>query len=180
MRKKLKRWEIAGFLFTAAMGPLLHFAYQWSGYSSLVGAFAAVNESTWEHMKILFVPLFVFTMIEFLIFAESYTNFFAVKGVSALVALTSIPTLYYTINGAFGKTPDFVNIAIYYVAAIVFFLLSFFLLTNGYLRGGWRQVAAFALFWLLAFSYVYFTYRPLPLPLFTDPTTGTVGMVRSA
>lgn len=180
MRKKLRRWEIAGFLFTAAMGPLLHFAFKWSGYSSLVGAFAAVNESTWEHMKILFVPLFVFTILEFLVFAESYANFFAVKGASALAALAGIPVLYYTINGAFGKTPDFVNIAIYYVAAIAFFLLSFFLLTRGCLCGGRWQVGAFVLFWLLAFLFVYFTYRPLPLPLFTDPLTGTVGMVRQA
>jgi len=178
MRKKLRRWELAGFLFAAAAGPLLHFAFKWSGESTIVAAFAAVNESTWEHMKLLFVPLFLFTLIEFRFLAEAYANFFAVKGVSLLAAELTIPVLYYTINGAFGQTPDFVNIAIYYAAVLVFYLLSFFLLTRGYLRRGAWQAAGFALFWLCAFLFVYFTYRPLPLPLFTDPRTGTVGMVR--
>lgn len=176
MRKKLARREIAGFLFTAAAGTLLHFLYDWSGRSSLVGAFSAVNESTWEHMKLLFVPLFLFTMLEFLVFAESYANFFAAKGAALLAALASIPVLFYTLTGAFGKTPAFVNIAIYYAAALVFFLLGFFLLTSGFLRSGIWQVLSFALYWLLAFAFVYFTYRPLPLPLFIDPTTGLTGM----
>ncbi len=176
MRKKLKRWELAGFLFAAAAGPLLHFAFKWSGESTIVAAFAAVNESTWEHMKLLFVPLFLFTLLEFLFLAEGYANFFAVKGVSLLAAEATIPVLYYTINGAFGRTPDFVNIAIYYAAVLVFYLLSFFLLTRGYLRSGVWQLSGFVLFWLLAFVFVLFTYRPLPLPLFADPITGVIGI----
>ena len=59
MGRKLLHWEIAGFVVTGAAGPLLHFAYAWSGENSLIAAFAAVNESTWEHMKLLFVPLLV-------------------------------------------------------------------------------------------------------------------------
>ena len=32
MSKKLRRWELAAFLIAAAViGPLLHFAYGWSG-----------------------------------------------------------------------------------------------------------------------------------------------------
>ncbi len=178
MRKRLKRWELAGFLFTAAVGPLGHFAYKWSGESTIVAAFAAVNESTWEHMKLLFVPLFLFSLLEFCFLAESYCNFFAAKGTALLAAEIAIPVLFYTINGAFGETPDFVNIAIYYAAALIFFLLSFFLLTRGYLHRGVWQAAGFVLFWLCAFVFVYFTYRPLPLPLFTDPTTGTVGITK--
>lgn len=53
-------WELAGFLFTGALGVLLHFLYEWSGGNTLAAAFSAVNESTWEHMKLLFFPMFVF------------------------------------------------------------------------------------------------------------------------
>ena len=52
-----RMWRLGGFLFTAAAGTLLHFAYGWSGENPVVGAFSAVSESTWEHMKLLFVPL---------------------------------------------------------------------------------------------------------------------------
>ena len=55
MKKRLLLWETAGFLFTAAVGALLHFSYDWSGGTVLAAAFSAVNESTWEHMKLLFL-----------------------------------------------------------------------------------------------------------------------------
>lgn len=44
MGKRLLYWELAGALFTAALGTLLHFAYAWSGGWSVAAAFAAVNE----------------------------------------------------------------------------------------------------------------------------------------
>ena len=62
MGKRLFYWELAGALFTAAMGTLLHFVYDWSGGWGAAAAFSAVNESTWEHMKLLFFPMFLFSM----------------------------------------------------------------------------------------------------------------------
>lgn len=56
MGKRLFYWELAGALFTAALGTLLHFVYDWSGGWGAAAAFSAVNESTWEHMKLLFSP----------------------------------------------------------------------------------------------------------------------------
>lgn len=67
MQKRLLRWELIGFAFTGAVGTLLHFVYEWTGGNPLIAAFCAVNESTWEHMKLLFVPFFLFTMVEFIV-----------------------------------------------------------------------------------------------------------------
>ena len=47
MGKRLFYWELAGALFTAALGTLLHFVYDWSGGWGAAAAFSAVNESTW-------------------------------------------------------------------------------------------------------------------------------------
>ena len=60
MSKKLCRWELAAFLTAAVIGPLLHFTYAWSGGNAVVAAFSAVNESTWEHMKLVFFPALLF------------------------------------------------------------------------------------------------------------------------
>ena len=79
MKRELRRWEIIGFLVTAGLGSLLHFVYDWSGQSRVAAAFAAVNESTWEHMKLLFIPFLLFTVAEFVVFSEPLRNFFAVK-----------------------------------------------------------------------------------------------------
>ena len=103
MYKKLRRWEIAGFLFTALAGPLLHFAYQWSGERRIVAAFSAVNESTWEHMKLLFVPVFLFSLLEMAVLAGRYRNLLAVKLAVTLAGLAAIPVLFYTYTGVLGQ-----------------------------------------------------------------------------
>ena len=94
MKRELRRWEIAGFLVTGALGTLLHFVYEWTGRSRIAAAFSAVNESTWEHMKLLFLPFLLFTVAEFVVFSEAFRNFFAVKAVSILLGLAAIPTLF--------------------------------------------------------------------------------------
>ena len=179
MRKNLLRWEIAGTLFVCLVGTLLQFLHRWSGENAVVAAFSSVNESTWEHMKIFFVPYFIFTVVQFVVFAEPFRNFFACKGLSAAAGLLLIPVLFYTIGGAFGETPDWVNVAIFYVAAVLTYLLSFRLLTRGALRGGWAQIVGFALLWLLLFAFVYFTYRTPQFPIFRDPVTQCYGLGRT-
>ena len=44
------------FIFISVLGVLLHFTYEWSGDNAVVGLFSAVNESTWEQLKLLFFP----------------------------------------------------------------------------------------------------------------------------
>ena len=112
MKRELRRWEIVGFIATGLFGTLLHFVYEWSGGNRVVAAFSAINESTWEHMKLLFIPFLVFTVVEFIVFSEAFRNFFAVKAASILLGLVSIPALFYTLTGMLGKLPDWVNITI--------------------------------------------------------------------
>ena len=56
MKRELRRWEIVGFIATGLFGTLLHFVYEWTGGNRVIAVFSAVNESTWEHMKLLFIP----------------------------------------------------------------------------------------------------------------------------
>ena len=53
----LRKFEIISTFFAIALGTLLHFTFEWSGNNPVVGIFSAVNESTWEHLKILFFPM---------------------------------------------------------------------------------------------------------------------------
>lgn len=176
VRKRLRRWELAGFLFVCALGTLLQFLYKWTGRNALVAAFASVNESTWEHMKLLFLPYFIFTMVEFASFAEPFRNFFAAKAAAGLAGILLIPFLFYTVSGAFGKTPDWLNIAIFFASAAATYLLSYRLLTTLALRGAALQLAGFLALWGVTFLFILFTYRTPHLPLFLDPTGGGYGV----
>ena len=176
MGRKLLHWEIAGFVVTGAAGPLLHFAYAWSGENSLIAAFAAVNESTWEHMKILFFPLFLVTLLEMTVFTERHRNFLAVKAVSVLAATALIPVAYYTYTGILGFGVMAADVAIFYLGAALSTLLTWRLLERGRLAGGWLQMGGLLLLWGLAFLFVWFTYRTPHIALFQDPLTGGFGL----
>ena len=176
MGKRLFLWETAGFLWTAAIGTLLHFLYDWSGGDTVTAAFSAVNESTWEHMKLLFFAMLFFSVAQVCIMGRNYPNLPAVRTVSILTGLLLIPALFYTYTGALGFRVDWVNIAIFYGSALCAFLLDFCLLRRGRLGAPWQQVAGLVILWALAFAFVWLTFRPLAFPLWQDPVTGQLGI----
>ncbi|MEM4188473.1 MAG: DUF6512 family protein, partial [Candidatus Hadarchaeum sp.] len=63
MNKKLFYWTIAGTFFIIFFGSFLHFAFELSGNFRPLALIAAVNESTWEHLKLAFWPAFIFYAI---------------------------------------------------------------------------------------------------------------------
>ena len=176
MRRQLFFWSLAGFLFTAAAGSLLHFVYEWSGGSTLAAAFSAVNESTWEHMKLLFFPMFVFSVVQVIALGRQYPNFLAVQAVSTLVGLALIPILFYTYTGALGRDVAWVDVTIFFLAALAAFALDVRLLRRGRWNSGYQQILGLLVLWGLAFLFVYFTFRPPMLGLWQDPVTGGYGI----
>ena len=74
MKRELRRWEIVGFIATGLFGTLLHFVYEWSGGNRVIAAFSAINESTWEHMKLLFFPALLFTAVPVFIHIQLQTQ----------------------------------------------------------------------------------------------------------
>lgn len=60
--KTLRRYTVIGILFVMLTGTLAHFLYDWSGKHAVVGLFSPVNESVWEHMKLLFFPMLLYSL----------------------------------------------------------------------------------------------------------------------
>ena len=176
MRRKLFFWELGGFLFVGVLGALLHFVYEWSGGSVLAACFSAVNESTWEHMKLLFAPLFLFSVVQVCLLGRNYPNLPAVRALSALTGVILIPVLFYTYTGILGRSVDWANIAIFYLADLAALALDFRLLSRGKFSSRWMQLLGLAALWGLAFLFVWCTFRPPSLPLWRDPVTGVYGI----
>ena len=62
--KNVSLWQFSGFAATALLGTLLHFLYDWTGQNVFAALVSGVNESTWEHMKLLYFPLFIFALVQ--------------------------------------------------------------------------------------------------------------------
>ncbi len=175
MKRSVTFWSFAGFVFVAVVGTLLHFLYDWLGQSAVVGIFAAVNESIWEHMKLLFVPLMLFAVLESRFLADDYDNFWCVKLLGTLAGLLVIPMLYYTYTGALGVSADWFNIIIFFIAAALAFFVEGWLLRTE--RGcGVPSVAAIAVLVGVGALFVAFTFLAPHIPLFRDPLSGTYGI----
>lgn len=173
-RRRRLAWALGGFLFTAALGVLLHYLWEWTGENRIAAAFSAVNESVWEHMKLVFFPAFLFSMVE--AWFQDAPGFLAARGLSVWVGTALVPVLYYTYTGVLGRDVMWADIAIFALAAAAVFLLDLRLRRSGRLTSGWQQAAGLAALWLLALVFVLWTYRPPHLPLFLDPRTGLYGV----
>ena len=174
MKQRSVLWQWAGFAAVTFGGTILHFLYDWTGGSILVSPFSGINESTWEHMKLLFWPMFLFALIQRLLFKDQH-NYWCTKLAEILLGLTLIPVLFYTYNGAFGKSPDWFNIAIFYISAALVFLFEWWAFKQDRLQCKYPQLA-FAAICLIGVLFVVFTFAPPQIPLFRDPVSGTYGL----
>lgn len=174
MKKSIPFWQMTGFVFTAILGTLLHFLFDWTGGSVVAALFSAVNESIWEHMKLLFYPMFFFAMAEYRAWGREYPQFWCVKLVGTLLGLTLIPVVYYTYTGLLGVEADWFNIAIFFIAAAVAFWAETKLFAK---ESACRlhPAVAFALLCLIAALFTVLTFLPPRIPFFRDPITGTYG-----
>ena len=170
----MKRWQIIGFVFTGILGVILHFLYDYTG-SVLVSLFSAVNESIFEHTKLLFFPMLVYAIIENRNIGLRYRNFMCVKLIGILLGVILTPVLYYTINGAFGMTPDWVNIGIFFIVDGLAYAFETWIMKNSCISCKNPGKVMWVL-GLMVILYVVFTFIPPHIPFFQDPITGTYGI----
>ena len=87
--------ELIGAFFISILGTFLHFTYDLSNHNKYVSLFSAVNESVWEHLKLLVFPSFLWTLIEIPFLYKNH-NFLFAKCVS-LIIMTLIIIIFSTI-----------------------------------------------------------------------------------
>jgi hypothetical protein len=174
MKKSIGLWQFFGFAVSTLLGTVLHFLYDWLGEAVWIAPFSGVNESTWEHMKLLFWPMLAYAFVQSFFFRDR-PCFWCVKLRGILLGLGLIPVLFYTYNGVVGRSPDWINIAIFFLSAAVAYLYEAHLFKLEKLRCPSPKVTiAFLL--TIAMLFVVFTFRAPEIGLFKDPLTGTYGI----
>ena len=171
----LSLWQLAGVTFTAVFGTLLHFLYNWTGQNLCIATFSAVNESTWEHLKLFFFPAFLFALIQSLFLYKDFSGFWSNKLFGTAVGLLLIPILFYTVNGAFGSTPDWLNIAFFFLAIFTAYAVEFYLLKRNVLQEK-SPLPPLLIFVGISCAFFVFTFFTPKIPLFKCPLTGGYGI----
>lgn len=174
MKRSIHLWELMGFSITALVGTILHFLFDWTGRSVFAAPFSGVNESTWEHMKLLFWPMFLYAMVQSFFFSDR-RDFWCVKLRGSLLGLILIPVIFYTYNGAIGKSPDWFNIAIFFITAAMVYLFESRQFKKEHTSCPFPRLS-FYIFCLIGFLFVVFTFAVPKIGIFMDPVTGAYGI----
>jgi len=175
MKKSSAFRKVTGFLFVSAAGTFLHFLYDLTGKSTAAALVSAVNESIWEHIKLVFYPMLLYSVAERHLTEEQTPSFRCIKLTGILLAMVCIPVVYYTYTGMFGISADWFNVTIFFLAAGAAYYLEYRLENSGCTcrisSGMW-----FAVLLLIAAAFTAATFRPPRIPLFRDPLTGSFGI----
>ena len=174
MKREFGVWGLFGFGVASFFGTVLHFLYEWLGEARWIAPFSGVNESTWEHMKLLFWPMFIFAVVESFFFRD-VEDFWCVKLRGTLVGLGLIPLIFYSYNGVIGKSPDWVNIGIFFVAAALGYVYETRLFRRTEGKSEYPTAAFFGLCFM-AVLFIVFTFFTPRIGIFKDPITGGFGI----
>ena len=174
MKRGIKLWQFFGFAVTALGGTLLHFLYDWLGEAVWIAPFSGVNESTWEHMKLLFWPMFIFAIVQSFFFRER-EDFWCIKLKGIALGLSLVPALFYLYNGIIGKSPDWINITIFFISAAAAYIYETRLLNKQALPCKNSRLALGVLI-ALALCFILFTFKTPEIGIFKDPLTGAYGI----
>ncbi len=164
---------LISFLLLLTFGTLLHFTHNWFKKGLLLHIFSAVNESTWEHMKLLLAPTCIVIILQYLLLRNSYSNILYSGLILLVVQILTIPLLYEPLRLIVRKVPFLITIGIFILAIIFGVLVEYIILKNGYALISEPLSLLIVICLLLLFG--LFSYYPPKIFLFKDPVTGRYG-----
>lgn len=168
-------WQIIETVLIIILGIILHFLYDWTNKNKFVATFSAVNESTWEHLKLAFFPILLFGVVDF-IFVSPYANNVVFSTTIALFSsITIITILFYVYLGVLGKNVDVLNISIFVIGVIVAKYIGYRIMLLPNFENIYYILLCSYFTFLTTFCFVVFTFAPPEINLFKDPITGKYG-----
>lgn len=161
--------NVIAFFIISIIGTLSHFVYEWTGKPYLIGLFFPVNESTWEHLKLLFFPSLIYFAVVYFTLKEKPANYASAAAVSLFSGMVSIVVMFYTYQGIIGRNIDFLNILIYFLGVIVTLYVMQRIIKREILSSGISNIISLLYLFLMAILFIAFSFNPPSLGIFLPP-----------
>ena len=175
MEIMIRNFQFFSIIFTFILGTLLHFTYEWSKENKVVSIFSAVNESTWEHLKLLFYPMVLTIIIGYFYIGKDIPNFICTKTIGIITAILFTIIFFYTYTGILGKNIAIIDISSFFIAVVLGEYTSFKLMINGF---ECNNAFSIIVLLILAICFAVCTFNPPKIGLFKDPVTGKYGIIK--
>lgn len=173
MNKFIFKFQLFSTIFIAILGTFFHFTYNWSEENFIVGLFSAVNESTWEHLKLLFFPTLLTIIIGYFYIGKDIPNFLCSKTLGLITSMLFTIIFFYTYTGILGYNIAIINILTFYIAVILGEYTTYRIMLSNFKCN--KKIAIIILSVLFA-CFVIFTINTPQIGLFEDPVNGGYGI----
>ena len=172
--KKIRNWQIVAVLFTLVLGTLLHFTYEWSGNNQIVGTFSAINESTWEHLKLLFFPMLIFAIFEGINIYKETNNYIEAKTIGIIFGMLFITVFFFTYTGIIGTNFAVLDIGSFFVGVILSEVIAYKIMQMKSFSTNKTKRISIILIIIITLCFIIFTFNPPNINYFRDPVQLTL------
>lgn len=167
MSEALKWRSFLSAIVVISAGSLLHFAWEWSGRSTLVAVVAATSESTWEHLKLAFWPALALAPIQRAIYG-SEPGWLPATAIRCVVPSFVIVVLFYGYTAVVGTHHLAADLTIFAFAIVAGELLGHAVLRHEF--GAASRTGAGGILILATLLFSTLTFRPPDCVLFREPS----------
>lgn len=164
---------IISFLIISSLGTLLHFTHNWLKKGFFLNIFSSLNESTWEHMKLLLLPTLLAAVFQIFVFNGKYGNMNSATLILLLVSLFSMPLIYEPLRFIFKKVHFVITIVIFNISILLGLLAEYHILIKNVVI--LDEIVAGVLVLVIMFLAGIFSFLPPKFFLFKDPVSGRYG-----
>lgn len=174
MYKSKKKLKILGVILAFAFCFPLHFLYDMFP-NFLTSIFLPVNESIWEHMKILFGGILLSGIVEKIIVISKKMNINNVCFSNFIAAILSIPIFLFMFLPVYSVIGEniIITIIIMFITIVICEFISYKIMNKNDFKFENKVV------FLVILVYIIFgvlTYFPIRNGIFIDPTNQTYGI----
>jgi hypothetical protein len=175
VRGYVLQWALLGIVGVAVIATLWHFLFFLTGEFAVIGAIVPVNNSVWEHFKVILYPVLLFSLIEYRYIGYHANNYIIAKTVTIFLTLLLIGAVFYTYFYAVKEQIAAANIAIFIGALIIGQLAGAWVMTNDPLPKYLKYVAI-AFIIALAIVLIVYTYNPFHTQISLDTAAKIFGL----
>ncbi|MBO5478897.1 MAG: hypothetical protein J6A04_04215 [Clostridia bacterium] len=166
-------FEIISTIFIMILGVLLHFTFEWSNNNALVGTFSPVNESIWEHLKLLFFPMLITMIVGYFYKGKNISNYLCAKVLGIMLAIFFTIIFFYTYTGIIGTNFAIVDIASFFIAVVLGQYVAYQKMQSKFFC---NHLTVIIILLVVYLCFWIFTFFPPHIGLFKDPITGMFGI----
>ena len=144
--------------------------------NSIFSILFPVNESIWEHMKLIVTPVLIFSVFEYIIYSRKnihFNNFILSYSVSMILGILLYLMIYLPIDYMFGHSA-IVAISLLFVIFIILQIISYYIMNLTEIK--YSDIIGVSIIVVMYIIFGYLTYNPIETGLFYDTQKKTYGI----